>query len=100
MVRVDAFWATGVQYFCQLDENCRQTLTTTRTRRSAWLALTKQGQDMIKSSHKRIKLLEAGYNVRIPIPSVDRAPVGPTNLVGAVLVKCGSKCHGSTMCDH
>ena len=31
------------------------------------------------------KLLEVGDNVRIPIPSVDRAPLGPTSLVGAVL---------------
>ena len=70
MARVDAFGITGVQYFCELDENCRRTLTAARTRRSAWLALTIQGQDMIKSSHKRIKLLEVGDNVRIPIPSV------------------------------
>ena len=40
---------------------------------------------MIKSSNKRIKLLEVGDNVRIPIPSVDRSPLGPTSLVGAVL---------------
>ena len=40
---------------------------------------------MIKSSNKRIKLLEVGDNVRIPIPSVDRAPLGPTSLVGTVL---------------
>ena len=46
---------------------------------------TGHDQDMIKSSNKRIKLLEVGDNVRIPIPSVDRAPLGPTSLVGAVL---------------
>ena len=28
----------------------------------AWIALNKQGQDMIKSSNKRIKLLEVGDN--------------------------------------
>ena len=83
MARVDAFGITGVQYFCELDENCRRTLTAARTRRSAWLALTKQGQDMLKSSHKRTKLLEVGDNVRIPIPSL----TGPlsASLVGAVL---------------
>ena len=83
MARVDAFGITGVQYFCELDEIVGR-LSAARTRRSAWLALTKKGQDMIMSSHKRIKLLEVGDNVRIPIPS-DRAPLGPTGLVGAVL---------------
>ena len=37
---------------------------------------------MIKSS---IKLLDVGNNIRIPIPSVDRAPLSPTSLVGTVL---------------
>ena len=85
MARVKEFGSTGVQCFCELDENCRRALTAARTRRSVWIALNKQGQDMIKSSNKRIKLLEVGDNVRIPIPSVDRAPLGPTSLVGAVL---------------
>ena len=39
---------------------------------------------MIKSSNKRVKLLEVGSNVRIPILYVDRAPSGPTSLVGVV----------------
>ena len=85
MARVQAFGATGVQYFCELDENCRRALTAARTRRSAWIALNKQRQYMIKSGNKRIKILEVGDNVQIPIPSVDRAPLSPTSLVGAVL---------------
>ena len=85
MARVQAFGAMDVQCFCELDENYRRALTAARTRRSAWITLNKQGQDMIKSSNKRIKLLDVGDNVRIPIPSVDRAPLGPTSLVGAVL---------------
>ena len=85
MARVQAFGATGVQYFCELDENCRRAITAARTRRRAWIALNKQGQDMIKSSNKRIKLLDVGDNVRIPIHSVNRAPLGPTSLVGVVL---------------
>ena len=72
MARVQAFGATGVQYFSELDENCRRALAAARTRRSAWIALNKQRQDMIKSSNERIKLLEVGVNVRIPIPLVNR----------------------------
>ena len=30
MTRVDAFGATGVQYFCKLDANCRRVLTVAR----------------------------------------------------------------------
>ena len=40
---------------------------------------------MIKSSNKRVKLLEVSSNVRIPIPYVDRPSNGPTSLVGFVL---------------
>ena len=36
IARVEAFGATGVQYFCELDENSRRTLIAARTRRSAW----------------------------------------------------------------
>ena len=64
--------------------NCQRALAAAKTRRGAWLALDKQGQDMIKSSNKRVKLLEVGSNVRIPILHVDRAPSGPTSLVGVV----------------
>ena len=39
---------------------------------------------MIKSSNKRLKFLEVGSNVRIPIAFVDRAFFGPTSLVGVV----------------
>ena len=60
MARVEAFGATAVQYFCELDEHCRRALAAAHTRRRAWIALNKQGQDMIKSSNKRIKLLEVG----------------------------------------
>ena len=38
----------------------------------------------IKSSNNRVKLLEVGSNVRIPILTVDRAPIGPTSLVDVV----------------
>ena len=80
MARVQAFGITGVQYFCELDENCRRALAA-RTRRRAWIALNKQGQDMIKSSNKRIKLLEVGDNVRIPIPSSEVSPCGSNQLL-------------------
>ena len=48
MTHVDALGATGVQYFCELDQNCRWASTTVRTRRSARIAHTKQVQDMIE----------------------------------------------------
>ena len=82
---VGAFGKTVVQHFCETGENCQRALAAAKTRRGAWLALHKQGQDMIKSSNKRVKLLEVCSNVRIPIPSVDRAPISPTSLVGVVL---------------
>ena len=59
-------------------------LAAAKTRRDAWLALHKQGQDMIKSSNKRVKLMEVGSIVRIPILPVDRALIGPTSLVDVV----------------
>ena len=43
MSRVQAFGSTGVQYFCELDENCQLALTAARNRRSALIALNKQG---------------------------------------------------------
>ena len=69
---VGAFGKTFVQHFCETSENCQRALADAKTRRGAWLALHKQ--DMIKSSNKRVKLLDFGSNVRIPILSVDRAP--------------------------
>ena len=81
---VGAFGKTFVQQFCETSENCQRALADAKTRRGAWLALHKQGQDMIKSSNKRVKLLDFGSNVRIPILSVDRAPSGPTSLVDVV----------------
>ena len=86
MARVEAFESqVGVQYLCKLYENCRHALTAARTRRRAWIALNKEGQDMIMINNKRIELLKIGDNVRIPISSVDRAPLCPISLVGAVL---------------
>ena len=56
-----AFGKTVVQHFCETSENCQRALVAAkRSRRGAWLALHKQGQDMIKSSNKRVKLLEVG----------------------------------------
>ena len=84
--RVEAFESqVSVQYLCKLYESCRHALTAARTRRRAWIALNKEVQDMIMMNNKRIELLEVGDNVRISIPSVDRAPLGPISLVGAVL---------------
>ena len=34
-------------------ENCQQALDAAYQRRGAWIALYKQGQDMIKTSNKR-----------------------------------------------
>ena len=61
-------------------------LAAAQTRRGAWrcLALHKQEQDMIKSSDKRVKLLEVGSNVRIPIAFIVKALIGPTSLVVVV----------------
>ena len=39
---------------------------------------------MIESSRKRFCPLEIGDNVRVPIPIVDRAPIGPLSLIGTV----------------
>ena len=44
-------------------------------------SLQRQGQIMIESSSK---LYHCGDNVRIPIPTVDRDPIGPTSLIGTV----------------
>ena len=81
---VGAFGKTGVHDFYETSENCQRALAATKTRWGAWLALYKQGKDMIKSSNKRVKLLEVLSNVRIPIPSVHEAPIGATSLVGVV----------------
>ena len=78
------FSQTVVQHFCETSEDCQRALAAAKTRRDAWLALHKQGQDMIKSSNKRVKLMEVGSNVRIPILPVDRALIGPTSLVDVV----------------
>ena len=51
-------------------------------------------QDMKNSSNKRVKLLDVDDNVRIPIPSVDRPPLCPTSLVGAVM---GVSSSGNTL---
>ena len=39
---------------------------------------------MIESSRKRFRPLEIGNNVRVPIPIVDRAPIGPLSLIVTV----------------
>ena len=41
---------------------------------------------MVKHSNKRIRLAEAGENVLIPIPTLDRrSPFDPQNLPGVIL---------------
>ena len=46
----------------------------------------KQIQRMVKHSNKRIRLTEAGENVLIPIPTLDRrSPFDPQNLPGVIL---------------
>ena len=46
----------------------------------------KQIQRMVKHSNKRIRLAEAGENVLIPIPTLDRkSPFDPQNLPGVIL---------------
>ena len=81
---VDAYDTTVAQHFCELNQYCRSALNTARIRRDTWIALSKQGESMIESSRKRFRPLELGDNVRIPIPIVDRAPIGPLSLIGTV----------------
>ena len=46
----------------------------------------KQMQRMIKQSNKKIKLVDVGQNVLMPIPLVDRrSPFDPQNLPGVIL---------------
>ena len=46
----------------------------------------KQIQRMVKHSNKKIRLAEAGENVLIPIPTLDRrSPFDPKNLPGVIL---------------
>ena len=46
----------------------------------------KQIKRMVKQSNKKIKLVDVGKNVLIPIPIVDRrSPFDPQNLPGVVL---------------
>ena len=46
----------------------------------------KQIQRMVKHSNKRIRLAEAGENVSIPIPTLDRrSPFDPQNVPGVIL---------------
>ena len=81
---VDAYDTTVAQHFCELNLYCRSALNTARIRRDTWIALSKQGESMIESSRKRFRPLELGDNVRVPIPTVDRAPIGPLSLIGTV----------------
>ena len=81
---VDAYETTVAQHFCGLSQYCRSALNTDRIRRDTWIALSKQGESMIESSRKRFRPLELGDNVRVPIPIVDRAPIGPLSLTGTV----------------
>ena len=76
--------ATVAQHFCGLSQYCRSALNTARIRRDTWIALCKQGESMIESSRKRFRPLEIGNNVRVPIPIVDRAPIGPLSLIVTV----------------
>ena len=79
-----AYGKTSLQYFFESDQFCKSALDTARRRRNSWLALKKQGGSMIESSRKRFRPLEIGDNVRVPIPIVDRAPIGPLSLIGTV----------------
>ena len=81
---MDAYETTVAQHFCGLSQYCRSALKTARIRRDTWIALSKQEESMIESSTKRFCPLEIGDNVRVPIPIVDRAPIGPLSLIGTV----------------
>ena len=81
---VDAYETTVAQHFCGLSQYCRSALNTARILRDTWIALSKQGESMIDSSRKRFRPLELGDNVRLPIPTVLRAPIGPLSLTGTL----------------
>ena len=42
---VETFGATGVQYFCELDENFWRDLTAARSRQRSWKSVNNQGHD-------------------------------------------------------
>ena len=79
---VDAYDTTVAQHFCELKLYSRSALNTARIRRDTWIALSKPGESMIELSRKRFRPLELGDNVRAPIPTVDRTPIGPLSLIG------------------
>ena len=68
---------------CLLEERSN---TVQEGRRAAKRGQAKQINRMIHQSNKRIKLLNIGENVLLPIPEVDkRSPFDPQNLPGVVL---------------
>ena len=84
-VSVEPYGDRDVQYFCSRDDYCAHELQRQSNRKGTFHGLCKQGEDMITSSNKRLKTIHAGENVKISIPVVDRAPLGPTSLSGVVM---------------
>ncbi len=84
LVQVNAYGANEVQYFCIRTDYCKFEAEREKIRLEAFHNLHKQGKAMIESSSKRHKPLQPGDNVRIPIPIVDRAPIGPLSLLATV----------------